>query len=178
MNRNRKRRLLVVSGLTAFVGAVGVAVVLHVSAPARVLTTRANLSDPTLALAEAQAASPFPIKQPGYLPVGASLENVTWIVPDAEAGPAFSVDLWYALPDGTRLHVWETNNQDLIQTGKDPAAPTAGTPVEIAGVTWRIVRLLPDSTTVLSAHLADGITVTVNAILDDPTLEQVAASID
>jgi hypothetical protein len=127
-------------------------------------------------MAQAREASPFRIKEPTYLPAGASLERVDWVPPDAPSGP-FSVDIWYSLPNRTRLHIWETNSQALAQTGKDPASSTDGIEVDLGGTTWRLARLPTGSGSALSTYLADGITVSINGILDDATLEAVAGSI-
>ena len=173
-----KRRLLVLGVTVALGTGVAVGFVLPTGVGATVVGLNANLPDPTIALAQAQAAAPYTIKQPTFLPAGASLFLVNWLAPNkAEGEDAFAVDIWYSLPDGSRLHLWQTNDQHLTAEGKDPAASDVGQPVVLGGVTWREVQLDNSGGTALSSHFNDGITVSLDGSLDDATLRQVAASI-
>lgn len=157
---------------------VGIGAMVPLGARATVVGEDVNLPNPSVELAEAQAAAPYRIREPAFLPADTKLVLVTWVPPALDEGEsAFSVDLWYGLPDGTRLHLWQTDAKYLAEAGKDPAAPTEGEPVNINGDNWRLVRLEAERGTALSRRFADGITLSLDARLDDASLQQIAASI-
>ena len=127
-------------------------------------------------LADAKAAAPYVMKYPSALPPGASLEHVDW---DESDGNVVAVDIWFALPAGGRLHIWQTNTEDPISTESIPP----GESLSIEGTQWSLVKVDWGSQTLLqlSTRLADGITVTMDApedSLDLSSLANVAASLE
>jgi len=132
-------------------------------------------------LAETRDKAPFDLWEPTWLPAGYSLLHVNYIEPGFDPGQdAFSADIWYVDPMGNRLHIWQTNNQDLRH--KDPAAPGRDDVLLIEGKSWNWVEDHPGAAeapiSILSARLSDTVTVSVDAPLDQATLERVVSSLE
>ncbi len=96
----------------------------------KTLDTKANLPDPVAALQQVQGIAPYTLHMPTPLPQGAIPLVVDW---EGENG-VVAVDMWWSLPDRSRFHVWQTNDPNLVQEGKDPTV--TGTPVSVGGVAW------------------------------------------
>jgi hypothetical protein len=133
----------------------------------------AVLPDPIEELAKAQAAAPYDVKVPASLPSGTALEHVVW---DSDIGGVVVVDIWFSLPAGERLHIWQTNTTSSIESIPE------GTPTAIGGKTWSQVTVDWGGKTLiqLSTRFEDGVTVTIDApldALDGVGLAQVAQSI-
>lgn len=137
----------------------------------------AGISNPNADFISAQSASPYRIRQPSSLPAGTTLTHVSWIDPEqVKDRTVFSVDLWYVTKEGTSIHLWETNNPFLANTFKDPSVN--GTPDQLAGGEWQLSSVAGEpGQVVLSRQLPDGITLSLNAVIDRHTLETIANSI-
>ena len=85
------------------------------------------------------------------------------------------IDLWFALADGGRLHVWQTNTTSQIKS------IPLGAPVELASGPWSEVTVDWDGGNLmqLARHFDDGVTVTIDAPVDSvdiASLREVASS--
>jgi hypothetical protein len=172
-----RRRLTVplLFGSLVFVGVL-IGLSLPDGARADVVGDSAALPPADTSFQQAQAAAPFQIKTPTQLPSGVSLFHVMWIGPTDEQGvQVFSVDLWYTTREGDRIHVWETNNPFLTQSGKDPTQ--VGDQLSINGRVWRQANALAGSRSALSRRFADGITVSMDRVAGRD-LGEFAAAID
>lgn len=134
-----------------------------------------DLPDPNRQLIEAKAAAPYEVKYPVVVPPGTVLEHVDWDVHD---GTVVAIDIWFVLPTGDRLHVWQTNTAEPISTDSIPQ----GEAVFIDGVSWFQVFVDWGGTQLLqlSRKFDDGVTVTADApldALDEDGLAEVAGSI-
>jgi hypothetical protein len=133
-----------------------------------------ELPDPSKTLAEAEVAAPYGVKLPASLPPGAVLQLVVW---DTDVGNVVVIDVWYSLPAGGRLHVWQTNTTSAIESIPDGEALAIGERTwSQVPVDWGTEKLLQ-----LSTRFEDGVTVTVDApttSLGPSGLVDVAASID
>jgi hypothetical protein len=130
-----------------------------------------SLPRPERELVQAQRLASFPLRLPAWLPSGAALDRVSW-PDDAALGArrsATAVDVWYRLPNGTRLHVWQTNGSALE---KNPVG--YGEAIRIAGATWWRERVALG--TALTRHLPEGITVQITGRIADALIERIAAS--
>lgn len=169
------RRLLVLLSGGLF-GAL-LALLLPISASAvspDVLDTAANLPDPVAELQAAQETAPFAIHLPTPLPDGA----VPLVVDLVQENSIASFDMWWTLPGSSRLHVWETNNQDLAKEGKDVLS--TGTPVQSAGTQWQLTQTAWGQDVVMTElcrKFDDGVTLCVSSDLDPSWLEAVATTI-
>lgn len=132
----------------------------------------AVLPDPNVRLAEAKAAAPYGVKLPGSPPPGVALEHVEW---DTDIEGVVVVDVWFSLPSGGRLHIWQSNTTSPIES------IPPGETVAIDGRSWSQVSVdWTDPVLQLSTRFEEGVTVTVDApesALDAEGLAKVAASI-
>lgn len=182
--REGRGALRVVGGTLALGAAVGIVIGLALpvtSSPRfQVVDTNVHLPDPTESLEGAQAAAPYEVRLPSKLPAGTKLEHVNWAVD----GERVDVDLWFALPGGGRLHIWQTNHPlghtFVGQVGQVGQATT------IAGREWTATLLHSDpehwdpelDRLELSTRFDDGITLALYADPSDAqSLAEVAASL-
>jgi hypothetical protein len=128
-----------------------------------------DLPDPNRQLAEAKAAAPYEVKYPSAVPQGTVLEHVDW---DVHEGTVVAIDIWFALPTGGRLHIWQTNTVEPISTDSIPQ----GEAVSIEGISWSRVSVDWGGTQLLqlSRQFEDGVTVAADAALDTLSAEGLA----
>jgi hypothetical protein len=74
-------------------------------------------SQPGVAATDRLQAAQFPVLTPRLLPAGTELIN-SEVRPHADG--TGDVDLWYRLPDGHQLHLWETSRADSALANKNP----------------------------------------------------------
>ena len=176
----RRRRLHSAYAIATLVWIGSIVGMLLPTATAQVVGIDIRRPSPEVELqAAAQALAPYEIKQVRSLPAGAYLFEVSWMPPGAETpgSKSFSVDLVYMLPDGSTIHLWQTN-QSLAGTGKDPT--TQGTLVSAAGKSWRRTSFADGAITRqgLSRRFEDGITVAVYGSDNNESMQATAASVE
>lgn len=175
--RRRRRAFGVLAGLLA--AGIGVGILLSSALPVAsrprfdVSQSNVQLPDPIDRLAEARAAAPYEVKLPASLPPGAALEHVEW---DIDTNGVVVIDVWFSLPTGGRLHIWQTNTTSPIESIPE------GQTLTIGGRPWSQVTMDWGTETLvqLSTRFEDGVTVTTDApvsALDAQGLVQVAGSI-
>lgn len=141
---------------------------------------RPNLPPPGPELDRARETVTFEIPMPRTLPQGAELLNVVYTAPglgQPDHSSYSTVDIWYALPDGRRLHVWLTDRQDLEERGRAPHQEARSRPVELGNGTWYETVLTdrePDATVL--ARTVGRVTVTLDVQGEAKGLRAMAAS--
>lgn len=165
-----RRRLALL--LSAVVGA-SMAGILPVSAGAWV-GGNVHLPPPGPALVAAEAAADFEVREPKYLPEGMQLLLVHYAEPSTDG--ASSVSLYYSGDDGRAIHIWQTDNQLLAESGKDVMG--AGSPEVIRGRPWKSLWLADQQLHVLNRfYPRDGVTLSLDGNIEPGELRRVAASI-
>jgi hypothetical protein len=142
----------------------------------QVVDTNVHLPDPTESLREAVAAAPYRVRFPSPSPDGAKLEHVSWSV---EQGDVVPVNVWFVLPEGGKLHIWQTNTSDSVE---DIEGLSGGERVTIAGSAWTLISFTwgDEQMLQLSTRFEDGVTLSIDAPssrLDAQSLSEVAASL-
>lgn len=140
----------------------------------QILTENAHLPDPALSMQYAEETTRYDVKTPRDIPPGAEIRLVETLQdPDNRY---VNVDIWWETEDGRRFHLWQTDaSPDMFaRSGMDPAASTEGEPAVIQGRTWRMVRFSwgEDAGVSLNYRFDDGITVSLDALLADFTLDE------
>ena len=125
-------------------------------------------------LERASGTFPYQIKLPSYLPVGSTLAHV---MPSLEAvatgGSVYSLGVWFALPTGGRIHIWQTNGQ---LTEKDPVTEPSSTAFEANGRIWQRVETDFEGLENFSTRFADGVTVSVDFPVSEVDAKELLAS--
>lgn len=73
-----------------------------------------------------------------------------------------SLDVWYRLPSGQGLHIWQTNSSKLAEAGKDPLRDSVDGSVSIGGTLWKGANTDFAGIKSFSARFSDGVTVSVD----------------
>jgi hypothetical protein len=132
--------------------------------PVTVLSRDALVPPPAESMAEANAAAPFDVKEPSWLPKGVEIEHAM----SSGDSSAFSVGIWYKNAAGDRiLHIWQTNIRPEVMAEKDPTAQNRGSiDPSVDGKGWRHenVPRHGHSLNVLSRQFEDGVIVSVDAV--------------
>jgi hypothetical protein len=96
-----------------------------------------------IAASDRLQAANFVVLTPRSLPAGSELIN-SEVRPHSDG--TCDVDLWYRLPDGHRVHIWETSRADSALDSKNPLelpgsrrTGTSGTWLEGSGFSGRVV---------------------------------------
>lgn len=105
-----------------------------------------------------------------------------WHVSNTPGEASYAVDLHFTADDGSILHVWQTNADDLALYEKDPSVDPEGQPEVIDNGLWN-VQWLEDRQWFAFSHkftLSDGQTITLSAAgnLSDEILRRIAASFE
>lgn len=131
-------------------------------------------------LAQARAEAPFQLRYPATIPPGFTPNNVIWGGADPIEYPGstdFFVDFWLVDAKGMRLHVWQTNLEDL--GAEDPIRSPDGISETIAGAEWIYQRISLGGYPLfqLSRRFPDGILVTIDYPVDGPVLRDIARAL-
>lgn len=177
--RQTPRRITLRVGLVTAVGLAAGALAPAGGGPTLV-GTGVRVEPAEVALAQAGSRAPYSVRRPTELPDGAWLDRAVWIGPEVEhepAGDVVSVDLVYILSGGETVHVWQTNNPALIETGKDPSA--TGVAERLGGARWVLERFdhLGRPRLRLARRFSDGVTLAVYGPDDEVLLRRVATSV-
>ncbi|MEX2553524.1 MAG: hypothetical protein WD627_11055 [Actinomycetota bacterium] len=107
----------------------------------------------------AQAGIPYSLRMPLALPAGSVTDHALASEYQAVGGePIHSLDVWYSLPGGGRLHVWQT---DARLTEKNPVTEPGSVATKTAeGTIWQTVTL--DGIESFSTLFEDGVTLSVD----------------
>lgn len=106
---------------------------------------------------------PYDIRLPQQLPVGAKLANAIAHTESYEGGETVhSLDVWYRLPSGDGLHIWQTNSSGLAEAGKDPVLDSADESLSIGDTAWKRADTDFAGVKSFSARFSDGVTVSVD----------------
>lgn len=108
-------------------------------------------------LEQAQHRLPYQLRLPGRLPAGTRLLNVAFDVHTVGPGRA-SIDVWYELPSGDTLHVWQSN---AVTPEKDPVRETGKVVTGTDGQPWVVARL-DDARIQYATRWPDDVTMTVD----------------
>lgn len=168
------RKRLVALGSAALVGCV-IGILYPLSAGADV-GTDVRVPPPGPMFREAQSQAPYDIKTPEYVPAGMTLFNVLYVEPDL-GETAYSVDLWYRADDGRYFHIWQTDNQKLDESAKNPAGPEAGQAEHIGNDTWVRTDRVDRGLIIVSRRYSDSITLSLDGNIGIGELRKVAQSI-
>lgn len=106
------------------------------------------------------AGGSFVVLVPQYLPDGTRLLRTNSLTVDGYS----SVDLHYALPDGSRLHVWETDQPDAM-LGFKAESLARGTPLAGSRAGWRLSDGMDGRVRVIHGRV-NGIVVMIDAKID------------
>lgn len=143
---------------------------------------RPNIPPPGQELERARETVTFDILLPGYVPGSAELLNVIYTAPGLgqpdDAGYS-TVDVWYALADGRRLHIWMSDRDDLEERGRAPHQDSRARLVELSNGTWYEVILRdrePDA--IVLARSIGGINIEMDVQGDATELRRMAESFD
>lgn len=176
MSPKRISRFAALVAVAAVMGAVGGLVTPSTASPT-VVGRDIHLPAPGPALDHAEASFPYHVRTPQHLPAGLVLHHVIETTPTAPGEVAHSVDMWYRSDSGDEIHIWQTDHPTLALTDKDPAAASAGEPVEIDGRTWRAATHPDFGAISFSARYEDGVTLSIDGNLSRPTLRAIVASL-
>lgn len=106
------------------------------------------------------AGASFTVLVPEYLPAGATLVRTNSLTVDGYS----SVDTHYALADGSRLHVWETNQPDTMM-GFKAESLARGTPRAGSRAAWRESNGMEGRVRVIHGRV-NGIVVMIDAKME------------
>jgi hypothetical protein len=125
-------------------------------------------------LAAAREGMPGGLLEPGWLPDGFELVNVSYLQAMGEVG---SVDLQYG-NESNYVHIWQTTMSPEQLGPKDPV--NGGESVAIGDIQWTSDDLSANGfagAMVFSARLTHGRTVSIDSDLDVETLHAVIESV-
>lgn len=106
---------------------------------------------------------PYDIRLPQQLPIGAKLANAIAQKESYEGGETVhSLDVWYRLPSGDGLHIWQTNSSGLAEAGKDPVRDSVDGSVSIGATVWKRADTDFAGVKSFSTRFSDGVTVSVD----------------
>lgn len=108
----------------------------------------------------------FAVLKPSYLPAGTTL--VAQLVSQNGDGTS-NVDLFYQLPSGGRLHIWQTSRSHASLTSKDPTA--TGTSVAGLATTWKKNPAYSGNAVSLSGEVG-GLIISLDATIAFPNVER------
>lgn len=117
-------------------------------------------------------SSPFTVLVPRQLPSGAVLAHTE--TQDYGNGLG-SVDLYYVLTDGSRLHVWETNRSGALLGSKAPSI-VGGTPWSGSRTSWLETTGMTGAVLVNSGRIG-GTLISVDGNLSSAALRAIANSV-
>lgn len=144
-----RRLLLCLSAVVGTIAGTGIPVI----ATTRVVGDGLEVPSPVVQFMAAQDEARFALWSLAGL--DAELVHVLWDEQTIEGGAdqetVFSADLWYRLPSGDVVHVWQTDNPFLRTDGKDPLSQPGGHRVVLPNGTSWYARTLP------SDAMAEGI---------------------
>lgn len=141
-------------------------------------------------LAEARHRAPYELRLPSELPDGYVLHHVGWLdhadleLSDHQASDRtiVAVDVWYQADNGSRIHVWQTNDPSVGSGEKDPVTHPRAEDHLIGSERWSRMYVpinveSPDRVE-LSRRYPDGVTLSIDAPLDiEPQLDHTASTI-
>ncbi|CAN5889960.1 hypothetical protein BH23ACT12_BH23ACT12_21030 [soil metagenome] len=116
-----------------------------------------------VALDRASGTFPYEVRLPKDLPAGTKLANAIAHTETYEGGDTVhSVDVWYRLPSGEGLHIWQTNSSKLAEAGKDPVRDSVDGSVSIGDTLWKGADTDSPGIKSFSTRFTDGVTVSVD----------------
>jgi hypothetical protein len=106
---------------------------------------------------------PYAIRLPKELPAGTKLANAMAHTESYEGGNKVnSLDVWYRLPSGDGLHIWQSDSSGLAEAGKDPVRDSVDGSVSIGETVWKGANTDFAGVKSYSARFSDGVTVSVD----------------
>jgi hypothetical protein len=82
-----------------------------------------------------RAAAGFNVRLPSALPAGTVLAHAAAFEEKSDAGKSLhSLDVWFVLPSGDQLPVWQTDAQ---LTDKDPVTSPGSIDLPVKGMVWK-----------------------------------------
>lgn len=143
---------------------------------------RPHIPPPGPELERARETVTFDIALPHRLPDGVELLNVLYTAPgfgQPDEVDHSTVDLWYAIPDGRRLHIWMSDRQDLEDEGRAPHQDDRSRPMQLNNGTWyeMVLRDRQPAAIVLGRTIGD-ITIEMDVQGDPGVLHEIAGSFD
>ena len=141
---------------------------------------RPDIPPPGPELERARRTVTFDIPLPRHLPRGAELLNVLYTAPglgQPEDAGYSTVDVWYALADGRRLHIWMSDRKDLEDRGRAPHQDSRSRSVELGNGTWyeMVLRDRQPDAIVLARSIGE-LTIEMDVQGDATELRQMAES--